>query len=353
MKVLVTGAAGFIGMHVVQRLAARGDEVVGIDNLNAYYDPSLKLARLEQLAALPAFRFERMDIADKPALDVLFARERFDRVVHLAAQAGVRYSITNPLAYGESNLAGFLNVLEACRHHPVAHLVYASSSSVYGGNAKMPFSESDAVDHPVSLYAATKKANELMAHTYSHLYAIPTTGLRFFTVYGPWGRPDMAYFSFTRDILAGSPIAVYNAGRMLRDFTYIDDIVDGVVAVLDKPAVPDPAFGATAPNPGPSRAPYRVFNIGNQDPVELGDFIVAIERALGVDAIKEFKPMQPGDVVATHADVSALTAWTGVVPRTPLSVGIGRFADWFNRYYGRDSSAPALRAARAGNKETS
>jgi UDP-glucuronate 4-epimerase len=335
MKVLVTGAAGFIGMHVVQRLAARGDEVVGIDNLNAYYDPALKTARLQQLAALPAFRFERLDVADKPALDALFAREKFDRVVHLAAQAGVRYSIDNPMAYGESNLAGFLNLLEACRHHPTAHLVYASSSSVYGGNAKMPFAESDAVDHPVSLYAATKKANELMAHTYSHLYGIPTTGLRFFTVYGPWGRPDMAYFSFTRDILAGAPIAVYNAGRMLRDFTYIDDIVDGVVAVLDRPATPDPAFDAAAPNPGTSRAPYRVFNIGNQDPVELGEFIATIERALGVEAVKEFKPMQPGDVVATHADVSALTAWTGVVPRTSLSVGIGRFVEWYKRYYGR------------------
>jgi UDP-glucuronate 4-epimerase len=335
MKVLVTGAAGFIGMHVVQRLAARGDEVVGIDNLNAYYDPALKTARLQQLAALPAVRFERLDVADKPALDALFAREKFDRVVHLAAQAGVRYSIDNPMAYGESNLAGFLNLLEACRHHPTAHLVYASSSSVYGGNAKMPFAESDAVDHPVSLYAATKKANELMAHTYSHLYGIPTTGLRFFTVYGPWGRPDMAYFSFTRDILAGAPIAVYNAGRMLRDFTYIDDIVDGVVAVLDRPATPDPAFDAAAPNPGTSRAPYRVFNIGNQDPVELGEFIATIERALGVEAVKEFKPMQPGDVVATHADVSALTAWTGVVPRTSLSVGIGRFVEWYKRYYGR------------------
>ncbi len=335
MKILVTGAAGFIGMHVVQRLAARGDEVVGIDNLNAYYDPALKQARLAQLSPLPGFRFERLDVADKPALDALFARERFDRVVHLAAQAGVRYSIDNPLAYGESNLSGFLNVLEACRHHPVAHLVYASSSSVYGGNAKMPFSEFDSVDHPVSLYAATKKANELMAHTYSHLYGIPTTGLRFFTVYGPWGRPDMAYFSFTRDILAGAPIAVYNAGRMLRDFTYIDDIVDGVVAVTDKPAAPDPSFDAAAPNPGTSRAPYRVFNIGNQDPVELGEFIATIEGALGVTAIKEFKPMQPGDVVATHADVSALTAWTGVVPRTPLHEGIANFVGWYRRYHGQ------------------
>ena len=333
MKVLVTGAAGFIGMHVVQRLSARGDAVVGIDNVNAYYDPALKQARLQQLSDAPGFRFERRDIADGAGLDALFAREKFDRVVHLAAQAGVRYSIENPAAYGESNLVGFLNVLEACRRHPVAHLVYASSSSVYGGNAKMPFSESDSVDHPVSLYAATKKANELMAHTYSHLYGIPTTGLRFFTVYGPWGRPDMAYFSFTRDILAGTPIAVYNDGRMMRDFTYIDDIVDGVVAVLDKPATADPDFDPMAPDPGRARVPYRVFNIGNQDPVALGEFIETIERALGRRAIRQFKPMQPGDVVATHADVSALRAWTGVAPRTPLAVGLQRFADWYRQYH--------------------
>ncbi|HEX7686780.1 MAG TPA: NAD-dependent epimerase [Burkholderiaceae bacterium] len=336
MKVLVTGAAGFIGMHVAQRLLARGDEVVGIDSLNSYYDPALKAARLAELARDPraaAFRFERLDVADGAALQALFARERFDRVVHLAAQAGVRYSIENPQAYGEANLAGFLNVLEACRRHPVEHLVYASSSSVYGGNAKMPFSEADSVDHPVSLYAATKKANELMAHTYSHLYALPTTGLRFFTVYGPWGRPDMAYFSFTRDILAGRPIAVFNEGRMLRDFTYINDIVDGVVAVLDKPAAPDPGFEPLAPNPGTSRAPYRVFNIGNQDPVALGEFIATLERALGVEAIRDYRPMQPGDVVATHADVSALKAWTGVSPRTPLADGLARFVEWYRRYF--------------------
>jgi UDP-glucuronate 4-epimerase len=333
MKVLVTGAAGFIGMHVVQRLAARGDTVVGIDNLNAYYDPSLKQARLDQLAFQPQFRFERLDIADGPALDALFAREKVDRVVHLAAQAGVRYSIDNPLAYGESNLAGFLNVLEACRRYPVQHLVYASSSSVYGGNAKMPFSESDSVDHPVSLYAATKKANELMAHTYSHLYAIPTTGLRFFTVYGPWGRPDMAYFSFTRDIIEGRTIAVYNGGEMMRDFTYIADIVDGVVAVLDKPATPDPAFDPLAPNPGTSSASYRIFNIGNQDPVRLADFIAAIEQALGVEAVKQYLPIQPGDVVATHADVSALRRWTGLSPATSLAEGLGRFVAWYRGYF--------------------
>jgi UDP-glucuronate 4-epimerase len=335
MKVLVTGAAGFIGMHVVQRLVARGDTVVGIDNLNAYYDPALKQARLGELSQLAGFRFERLDIVDGAALDALFASEQFDSVVHLAAQAGVRYSIENPLAYGDSNLAGFLNILEACRRHPVRHLVFASSSSVYGGNAKMPFSEGDSVDHPVSLYAATKKANELMAHTYSHLYGLPTTGLRFFTVYGPWGRPDMAYFSFTRDMLDGTPIAVYNDGKMMRDFTYIDDIVDGVVAVLDKPATPDARFDALSPNPGSSTAPYRVFNIGNQDPVALGEFISTIERALGIEAIRQYKPMQPGDVVATHADVSALTAWTGVSPKTPLTVGIGHFVEWFKRYYGR------------------
>jgi UDP-glucuronate 4-epimerase len=350
MKILLTGAAGFIGMHVAQRLLSRGDQVVGIDNLNAYYDPSLKQARLRELNGLAGFRFERMDVANGQALEALFAREKFDRVVHLAAQAGVRYSIDNPLAYGDSNLSGFLHLLEACRHHPVEHLVYASSSSVYGGNAKMPFSEADSVDHPVSLYAATKKANELMAHTYSHLYGIPTTGLRFFTVYGPWGRPDMAYFSFTRDILAGKPIAVFNGGKMMRDFTYIDDIVDGVVAVLDKPATPDPAFDALAPHPGRARAPYRVFNIGNQDPVQLGEFIETIERAIGVEAVKVYKPMQPGDVVATHADVSALREWTGVSPRTPLGVGIGRFAEWFQRYYGRPDGREGAASHRGGQE---
>ncbi|MCA6215283.1 NAD-dependent epimerase [Ideonella sp. B7] len=333
MKVLITGAAGFIGMHVAERLLARGDEVVGIDNLNDYYDPALKQARLARLTPRAGFRFQRLDVADRAGVEALFAAERFDRVVHLAAQAGVRYSITHPHAYGESNLTGFLNVLEACRQHPVAHLVYASSSSVYGGNTKMPFSEADAVDHPVSLYAATKKANELMAHTYSHLYRLPTTGLRFFTVYGPWGRPDMAYFSFTRKILAGEPIPVFNEGRMQRDFTYIDDIVDGVVAVLDKPATPAEAYDPAAPHPGLSNAPYRIFNIGNQDPLPLGEFIAAIEAALGREAVKQYLPMQPGDVVATSADVSALAAWTGLNPGTPLREGIQRFADWYRDYH--------------------
>ena len=334
MKILVTGAAGFIGMHVAQRLLSRGDTVVGLDNLNAYYDPALKAARLQCLAAQARFTFEKLDIAQGSALSVLFARERFDGVVHLAAQAGVRYSIDNPLAYGESNLSGFLNLLEACRRHPVAHLVYASSSSVYGGNSKMPFSERDGVDHPVSLYAATKKANELMAHAYSHLYRLPTTGLRFFTVYGPWGRPDMAYFSFTRNILAGRPIQVYNHGRLRRDFTYIDDIVDGVVAVLDKPATPESGAEPDVSDSQTARgAPYRLFNIGNQHPVELGEFIATIENALGRVAQKEYLPMQPGDVPATYADVSALAAWTGVQPRTSLVEGIQRFTDWYRDYY--------------------
>ncbi len=333
MKVLLTGAAGFIGLHVAERLLARGDTVVGVDSLNDYYAVTLKQDRLARLRGREGFTFHHLDVADGPALMALFAAERPDRVVHLAAQAGVRYSIQNPQAYGAANLAGFLNVLEACRQHPVQHLVYASSSSVYGGNAKMPFSEADAVDHPVSLYAATKKANEVMAHSYSHLYGLPTTGLRFFTVYGPWGRPDMAYFSFTKDIVEGRPIAVFNDGRMRRDFTYIDDIVDGVVAVLDKPATPDDAFDALHPHPGRSRAPYRVFNIGNSQPVELGEFIATIERALGREAVRQYQPMQPGDVVATYADVSALQAWTGVVPRTHLADGIGAFVDWYRGYY--------------------
>jgi len=301
LNVLVTGAAGFIGMHTALRLLERGDAVLGIDNLNAYYDPALKHARLALLRSHLGFRFAETDIADRPGLDAQFRDFKPDRVVHLAAQAGVRYSISHPQAYGESNLVGFLNVLEACRQFPVEHLVYASSSSVYGGNRKLPFSEQDAVDHPVSLYAATKKANELMAHSYSHLFRIPTTGLRFFTVYGPWGRPDMAYFSFTRDILAGRPIDVFNHGQMRRDFTYIDDIVDGVVATLDKPATPDVAHDPLAPHADRSDAPYRVFNIGNQQPVMLGDFITAIEQALGRAAVRQNQPMQAGDVLETEA----------------------------------------------------
>jgi UDP-glucuronate 4-epimerase len=325
MKILVTGAAGFIGMHVCQRLLARGDEVIGIDNLNDYYEVALKEARLAQLTPQPSFRFVRLDIADRDGLAELFAREKPQRVVHLAAQAGVRYSLTNPQAYADSNLAGFLNILEACRHNPVAHLVYASSSSVYGGNEKMPFAEDDSVDRPVSLYAATKKANELMAHAYSHLYGIPATGLRFFTVYGPWGRPDMAYFSFARAILAGKPIDVFNHGQLRRDFTYIDDIVEGIIRVLDKPATPE----AAAPH-----AAHRVFNIGNHEPVALLEFIETLEQALGREAIKEFKPMQPGDVLATFADTAQLQAWVGFSPKTSLKDGIGKFVTWYKGWAG-------------------
>ena len=323
MKILVTGAAGFIGMHTCARLLARGDEVVGIDSLNDYYDPQLKEDRLAQLAPNGNFRFQRLDIADRAATSALFAGHRFERVVHLAAQAGVRYSLQNPHAYVDSNLAGFVNVLEGCRHHGVQHLAFASSSSVYGGNKKMPFSETDPVDHPVSLYAATKKANELMAHTYSHLYALPTTGLRFFTVYGPWGRPDMAYFLFTRAILEGRPIDVFNHGDMKRDFTYVDDIVEGVVRVVDKIATPVDG----------SSVPHRVFNIGNNDPVQLLDFIGCIERKLGKTAQKRLLPMQDGDVPATYADITALDRWVGFRPSTPLQQGLDRFVDWYARYY--------------------
>jgi UDP-glucuronate 4-epimerase len=334
MKILVTGAAGFIGMHVAQSLMARGDEVVGVDNLNDYYDPNLKLARLRRLEAGSGFRFVRLNLADRPATEELFAAEHCDRVIHLAAQAGVRYSLRNPHAYVESNLVGFMNVLEGCRHHRVQHLVYASSSSVYGGNERMPFSEHDNVDHPVSLYAATKKSNELMAHTYSHLYGLPTTGLRFFTVYGPWGRPDMAYWSFTEAILAGRPIDVFNQGAMRRDFTFIDDVVEGVVRVIDRPAEADPAFDPTAPDPARSRAPYRVYNIGNHQPVPLLEFIGTLERALGKSAEKRFLPMQDGDVVATYADTSELQAAVGFAPSTGLEEGIGRFVSWYREYTG-------------------
>ena len=333
MKILITGAAGFIGFHVAERLLAQGHDVVGIDNLNDYYDPRLKAARLEHLAPFANFRFVRMDVADTAAITELFAAERFQRVIHLAAQAGVRYSLTNPQAYIQSNLVGFGNILEGCRHNQVQHLVYASSSSVYGGNTKMPFSEHDSVDHPVSLYAATKKANELMAHTYSHLFGLPTTGLRFFTVYGPWGRPDMALFLFTKAILEGRPIDVFNHGKMKRDFTFVDDIVQGVVRTMDRVAEPDPAYNADLPDPGRSNVPFRVFNIGNNNPVELMSFIEAIEDAVGVKAEKNFMPLQDGDVPATYANTDELNAWTGFKPETPVREGVGRFVEWYRSYY--------------------
>lgn len=332
MKILVTGAAGFVGMHVSLKLLARGDEVYGIDNLNSYYDPALKEARLQVLSAEPKFKFEKMDIADAASLLLLFAKEKFDAVINLAAQAGVRYSLENPKAYVASNLHGFVNILEACRQYPVQHLVYASSSSVYGANKKVPFSESDPVDHPVSLYAATKKSNELMAHTYSHLFNIPTTGLRFFTVYGPWGRPDMAYWSFTKKILAGEKIPVFNHGALKRDFTYIDDIVEGVVRVLDQPATPDEQFDVMRPTAASSFAPYRVFNIGNHQPVALMTFIETLENAIGKKAEKEYLPMQPGDVEATYADTDRLQRLCGFAPSTSLADGLAKFADWYKNY---------------------
>jgi UDP-glucuronate 4-epimerase len=332
-RILVTGAAGFIGMHVSQRLLAAGDEVVGLDNLNDYYDPQLKRNRLARLTGQPGFRFVQLDVADRDGIARLFADSAIDRVVHLAAQAGVRYSITHPHAYVDSNLVGFVNILEGCRHGDIEHLVYASSSSVYGGNEAMPFSESQGVDHPISLYAATKKANELMAHTYSHLYGLPTTGLRFFTVYGPWGRPDMALFLFTKAILEGRPIDLFNEGRMQRDFTFIDDIVEGILRTLARTATPDAAFDARAPDPARSSAPFRVFNIGNQGPVELMEFVAAIESALGIKAHKNLLPMQPGDVPATFADVSALTEWTGFKPGTTIASGVARFVAWYRDYY--------------------
>ena len=336
MKVLVTGAAGFIGMHCVERLLARGDQVVGIDNLNDYYDVTLKESRLSRIADHAAFRFHRVSIEDKEAMAGIFAEEKPDRVIHLAAQAGVRYSLENPHAYIDANLQGFMNILEGCRHNDVAHLAYASSSSVYGGNAQMPFSEHHSVDHPVSLYAATKKANELMAHTYSHLYGLPTTGLRFFTVYGPWGRPDMALFLFTDAIRNGRPIDVFNQGAMVRDFTYIDDIVEGVIRVLDKTATPDPDFDPMNPDPGTSTAPFRVFNIGNGNPTPLMDYIGALEDALGMTAEKNMMPMQPGDVPATSADTSELRDWVGFAPKTDVRDGVQRFVDWYIGYYGRN-----------------
>ena len=333
MKVLVTGAAGFIGMHVCERLLARGDTVLGIDDLNDYYDPALKQARLARLKKHGAFGFEHLNIADRPAMKEAFGKAGASAVIHLAAQAGVRYSLENPAAYIDSNLAGFGNVLEGCRHTGVSHLVYASSSSVYGGNKAMPFSEHQNVDHPISLYAATKKANELMAHSYSHLFRLPTTGLRFFTVYGPWGRPDMALFLFTKAMLAGRPIDVFNNGEMLRGFTYIDDIVEGVIRVTDRPATPAAAFDAAQPDPATSNAPYRVFNIGNSQPVPLMAYIAALEKVTGITAQKNFLPMQPGDVQATSADTAELDAWVGFKPETTVEVGVERFYRWYHDYY--------------------
>jgi UDP-glucuronate 4-epimerase len=331
--ILVTGAAGFIGYHVARRLLERGATVIGIDNLNSYYDVRLKKARLAQLKPFRTFRFQKLDLVNRKGMASLFAKHKFKRVVHLAAQAGVRYSLVNPHAYTDSNVVGFMNVLEGCRHAKVDHLVYASSSSVYGGNTRMPFSVRDNVDHPVSLYAATKKANELMAHTYAHLYGVPCTGLRFFTVYGPWGRPDMALFLFTKAILAGKPIDVYNHGNMKRDFTYVDDIVEGVVRTLDRPAKPDPAWSGEAPNSATSSAPYRLYNIGNHQPVELLRFIEILERALGKSAKKNFLPLQAGDVPATYADVQDLIDDIGFKPDTPLEEGIRRFVEWYRSYY--------------------
>lgn len=337
MKILVTGAAGFIGAAVSKILLAQGHSVVGIDNLNDYYDVALKKARLQDVSDAPSgenFSFLQLGVEERDGVASLFASEKFDQVVHLAAQAGVRYSIENPHAYVDSNLVGFVNILEGCRHNDVKHLVYASSSSVYGANETMPFVESDNVDHPVSLYAASKKANELMAHTYSHLYGLPTTGLRFFTVYGPWGRPDMALFKFTKAILAGDEIQVYNYGDHYRDFTYIDDIVDGVIKSLTHTAAPDATWNGKQPNPSTSKAPYRVYNIGAHDPVHLLSFIETLEEALGIEAKKQLLPIQPGDVPATYANVDALGASTGYKPGTSIKEGIGNFVKWYKAYYG-------------------
>lgn len=333
MHHLITGAAGFIGFHTAQAVLARGDQVVGVDNLNDYYDPALKRARLALLSQQPGFRFVHLDLADRSGTEQLFAEGTFARVIHLAAQAGVRYSLTNPHAYVDANLVAFTNILEGCRHHGVEHLTYASSSSVYGLNTAMPFSAHQNVDHPVSLYAATKKANELMAHCYSHLYRLPTTGLRFFTVYGPWGRPDMALFLFTKAILAGEPIRVFNYGKMQRDFTYIDDIVQGVVRTSDRIAASDPSWNPATPDPGTSSAPYRLYNIGNHSPVELTRFIACIEQALGRKAMLDLQPMQAGDVPATAADIADLTRDTGFTPATPIETGIARFIAWYRDYY--------------------
>ena len=336
-KTLVTGAAGFIGFHLSKKLLEQGYEVIGLDNLNDYYDVSLKNARLDQLKSFPRFQFEKVDLADRGGMTRIFGQHRPWRVVNLAAQAGVRYSIENPYVYVDSNLSGFINILEGCRHHGVEHLVYASSSSVYGANTKMPFSVHDNVDHPVSLYAATKKANELMAHTYSHLYNLPTTGLRFFTVYGPWGRPDMALFKFTKNILAGQPIDVYNYGRHKRDFTFIDDIVEGIIRVMARIPEPDPEWSGAEPDPGTSQAPYRVYNIGNNQPVELMNFINVLEECLGRKAEMNLLPMQPGDVPETYADVDDLMKDTGFKPGTSIEEGIAKFIAWYKSYYGGES----------------
>lgn len=334
MKILVTGAAGFIGFHLSKRLLEAGVTVVGLDNLNDYYDVNLKKARLEQLMPAEGFRFAKMELADREGVARLFKEERFDTVVNLAAQAGVRYSLVNPYAYTESNIEGFLNILEGCRHNEVKHLVYASSSSVYGANTKMPFSVHDNVDHPVSLYAATKKANELMAHTYASLYGIPTTGLRFFTVYGPWGRPDMALFLFTKAIIEGRPIDVFNFGKMQRDFTFVDDIVEGIVRVIDHLPEGNPAWSGASPDPGTSYAPCKIYNIGNNSPVELIRFIEVLEDALGLQAEKNFLPLQAGDVPATYADVDDLMRDVGFKPATSIEDGVARFVQWYRGYYG-------------------
>jgi UDP-glucuronate 4-epimerase len=332
-KVLVTGAAGFIGFHLTHELLVRGDQVVALDNLNDYYDATLKEARLALLMGRNGFRFVKLDLADREGMADLFAEEKFDKVVNLAAQAGVRYSLKNPHAYIDSNIVGFMHVLEGCRHHKIKHLVYASSSSVYGANESVPFSVHDNVDHPISLYAASKKANELMAHSYSHLYGLPTTGLRFFTVYGPWGRPDMAYFKFTRAMLDGRPIDVYNHGEMRRDFTYIDDIVEGVICVLDHVAEGNPEWNGKSSDSSTSKAPWRLYNIGNSSSVKLMDFISAIEKALGMKAEINFLPMQPGDVPVTCADVRSLINDVGFRPDTPVAEGVKRFVDWYREYY--------------------
>jgi len=333
MKVMITGVAGFIGSNLALRLLARGDSVYGVDNLNDYYDVTLKEARLRRLTPDPKFTFEKLDIADRAGMERMFKREKFDAVMNLAAQAGVRYSIENPHAYVDANLVGFCNILEGCRHSGVKHLVFASSSSVYGANTRMPFSEHDNVDHPVSLYAASKKANELMAHSYAHLYKLPCTGLRFFTVYGPWGRPDMALFKFTKGILAGEPIPVFNEGKMVRDFTYIDDIVEGVVRVIDHTAAANPAWSGDQPDPATSYAPFRIFNIGNNNPVQLMRYIEVLEQCLGKKAVLDLLPMQAGDVPATSANTEALEQAVGFRPDTTVETGIARFVEWYKEYY--------------------